>query len=220
MAPSQRTIKIGTFWGFCHGAANRRRGHAGLSCGSEQPRTSAMPWRAPTLTRRTLVAGSAAVLVSRLAGAQERPDAGNGVRVLRARPPTSGESLPGPPLRVRRGDEVRARLINELPDATALHWHGVRVPNAMDGVPSLTQAPVAPGASFDYAFRAPDAGTFWYHLQPPGQAAALHGALVVEESEPVAADRDELLLLSATERSVRVNGQASVDLPVKTNERV
>src|SRR5262245_24131632 len=227
MAPSQRTIKLGTFWGFCHGAANRRRGHAGLSCGSEQPRTSAMPWRAPILTRRTLLAGnacllvgSAAVLVSRLAGAQERPDAGNGVRVLRARPLASGESLPGPPLRVRRGDEVRARLINELPDATALHWHGVRVPNAMDGVPSLTQAPVAPGASFDYAFRAPDAGTFWYHLQPPGQAAALHGALVVEESEPVAADRDVALVLSATEQFVRVNGQSSLDLAVKANERI
>ena len=71
----------------------------------------------------------------------------------------------GPTLRLRRGEELRVRLINDANAPTALHWHGVRVPNAMDGVPGLTQAPVMPGASFDYRFTPPDAGTFWYH--PP-----------------------------------------------------
>ena len=67
-------------------------------------------------------------------------------------------------LRVRRGEELKVRLVNELAAETAIHWHGVRVPNAMDGT-SLTQKPVAPGASFDYRFTPPDAGTFWY--RPP-----------------------------------------------------
>ena len=78
-------------------------------------------------------------------------------------------TLPGPTLRVKRGEELRARLINELTEATSIHWHGVRVPNAMDGVPGLTQPAVAPGASFDYRFRPPDAGTFWYHAPLAGQ---------------------------------------------------
>ena len=64
------------------------------------------------------------------------------------------------------------RLVNELPEPTSVHWHGVRLPNAMDGVPQLTQPPVAPGASFDYRFRPPDAGTFWYHAPVRGAARA------------------------------------------------
>jgi FtsP/CotA-like multicopper oxidase with cupredoxin domain len=72
-------------------------------------------------------------------------------------------AVPGPLLRVKRGGELRLRLINELPDPTAIHWHGVRVPNFMDGAPGLTQTAVPPGARFDYRFRPPDAGTFWYH---------------------------------------------------------
>ena len=180
-----------------------------------------MPRPATNLTRRGLLAGAAAALAGHTARAQERPEAQNGFRVLRAHAAGSGESPAlGPLLRVRRGDELKARLINELADPTALHWHGMRVPNALDGVPHLTQAPVAPGASFDCAFRAPDAGTFWYHLQPSGHMAALHGAVVVEESEPVAVDRDAVLVLAATERSVSVNGQAALDIAVKANERI
>ncbi len=72
-------------------------------------------------------------------------------------------TVPGPVLRIKRGDDLRVRLVNELVVDTAIHWHGVRVPNAMDGVPGLTQPAVAPGESFDYRFTPPDAGTFWYH---------------------------------------------------------
>ena len=100
-------------------------------------------------------------------------------------------------LRIKRGEELRIRLINDLPEPTTLHWHGVRLPNAMDGVPDLTQPPITPGKSFDYRFRPPDAGTFWY--RPAGNAAAqigrgLRGALIVEESAPVSVDRDVLLV--------------------------
>src|SRR5258705_1362696 len=134
---------------------------------------------------------------------------------------------PGTPLRIKRGEELRIRLINDLPEPTALHWHGVRLPNGMDGVPDLTQPPVAPGKSFDYRFRPPDAGTFWYH--PAGNAAAqigrgLRGALIVEESAPVAVDRDVLLVFEdwplAATTPVTINGASDVPLAVRTNERL
>jgi len=91
--------------------------------------------------------------------------------------------LPGPELRVTQGDRVRVTLLNRLPVATTLHWHGVRVPNAEDGVAGLTQDAVAPGASFTYEFVAADPGTFWYHShQDTGTQipAGLFGALLVE----------------------------------------
>jgi FtsP/CotA-like multicopper oxidase with cupredoxin domain len=92
-------------------------------------------------------------------------------------------TVPGPELRVTQGDRVRVTLVNRLPVATSLHWHGVRVPNAEDGVAGITQDAVAPGGSFTYEFVAADAGTFWYHSHQDTAAqiaAGLLGALVVE----------------------------------------
>ena len=81
-----------------------------------------------------------------------------------------------------------------------MHWHGVRLPNAMDGVPGVTQPPIAAnGGRFVYEFDLPDAGTFWYHphLGNPEQVArGLYGALIVEEREPPAVDRDVVWVLS------------------------
>lgn len=74
------------------------------------------------------------------------------------------------------------------PQATTIHWHGIRLPNAMDGVPYVTQPPVEPGEAFEYDFNLPDAGTYWYHshLNGPEQVArGLSGALIVEEPEPL-----------------------------------
>jgi len=103
--------------------------------------------------------------------------------------------VPGPELRVRQGDPLRLVVNNKLGEDTTVHWHGIRLPNAMDGVPGLTQKPIRPGESFSYEFTPPDAGTFWYHphadtLQQIGRGLA--GALIVEEREPVAVDRDLL----------------------------
>src|SRR5215475_15084442 len=170
--------------------------------------------RIALMTRRHLLAGMATTLAGLPARAQDQADRAEmqgEFRVLRARRADAGAAGPGPVLRVGRGQEVKIRLINELSEGTALHWHGVRVPNAMDGVPRLTQAPVAPGASFDYRFRAPDAGTFWYHLYPSGQTPGLYGTLIVDEAEPVVVDRDVALVL---------DGQPPLDIPVKANERV
>ena len=70
---------------------------------------------------------------------------------------------PGPVLRVRQGNELRVQLQNGIHQPTTLHWHGIRIANAMDGVPGLTQEAVEPGKTFDYRFTCPDAGMFWYH---------------------------------------------------------
>ena len=70
---------------------------------------------------------------------------------------------------------------------TTVHWHGIRLPNAMDGVPGLTQQPIQPGGRFDYAFTPPDAGTFWYHSHDDSlvqMGRGLAGALIVEEPDP------------------------------------
>jgi FtsP/CotA-like multicopper oxidase with cupredoxin domain len=102
-------------------------------------------------------------------------------------------AVPGPTIRVRQGETVRIAVENRLAEETTVHWHGVRVPNAMDGVPHLTQKPIAPGETFTYEFSAPDAGTFWYH---PHQRSfeqvgrGLYGAFIVEEAAPITVDRD------------------------------
>ncbi|MGY9046329.1 hypothetical protein P775_15620 [Puniceibacterium antarcticum] len=68
--------------------------------------------------------------------------------------------MPGPELRIAQGARVQRKFLNEMPQASAIHWHGIRIDNAMDGVAGLTQAAVEPGESFDYDFVAPDAGTY------------------------------------------------------------
>lgn len=106
--------------------------------------------------------------------------------------------VPGPLLRYRQGDHLDATLINGLPQATTLHWHGLRLPNDMDGVPGVTQAAVPPGERFRYRFPLKDAGTFWYHPHANSSeqvGRGLSGVLIVEEVEPPQVDREELWVL-------------------------
>ncbi|HVZ72694.1 MAG TPA: multicopper oxidase family protein [Polyangia bacterium] len=109
---------------------------------------------------------------------------------------TYNGTVPGPLIRARVGDRVVAHFTNHLPEATTVHWHGIRLPSAMDGVPGHTQAAVPPGGSFDYSFVVPDAGLFWYH---PHVASArqvgdgLYGAILVED--PTSTDADEAATL-------------------------
>jgi FtsP/CotA-like multicopper oxidase with cupredoxin domain len=110
---------------------------------------------------------------------------------------TYNDMCPGPEIRVRRNGEVRVRLINGLDEPTMLHWHGIRIENAMDGSP-LTQNPVPPGESFDYVFTAPDAGTYWYHPHIGSSRQVehgLYGALIVEEDTPLQGVEDITLVL-------------------------
>jgi len=107
-------------------------------------------------------------------------------------------ATPGRVLRLDQGSMLDIGLRNELAEETSIHWHGIRTPNAMDGVPHLTQPPVGVGADFNYRFRADDAGTFWYH--PHANSAeqigrGLYGALIVDEQHPVPVDRDLVWML-------------------------
>lgn len=116
--------------------------------------------------------------------------------------------IPGPTLRVRAGETLRVRLVNHLPQPTTIHWHGVRVPNAMDGVPHVTQPPVWPGEDFLYEFAPPDPGTYWFHPHLRGSEQVergLHGVLIVEEPEPVPFSRD--LLWVVDDWSLDATGQ-------------
>ncbi|MDR8016539.1 multicopper oxidase family protein [Ectopseudomonas guguanensis] len=98
-----------------------------------------------------------------------------------------GGQAPGLELRCRQGERLRVRFINKLDVQSTIHWHGIRLPLEMDGVPYVSQAPVLPGEYFDYDFICHDAGSFWYH---PHTASAeqlgrgLVGPLIVEEREP------------------------------------
>ena len=101
--------------------------------------------------------------------------------------------VPGPEIRVKQGERVRIVVKNGLAEETTVHWHGLRLPNAMDGVPHLTQKPIATGDSFTYEFDCVDAGTFWYHPHSRSSVQVgrgLSGPFIVEEREPIAVDRD------------------------------
>jgi FtsP/CotA-like multicopper oxidase with cupredoxin domain len=97
------------------------------------------------------------------------------------------ESVPGPEIRLRQGETLRVKVDNRLPQDTTVHWHGIRLPNAMDGAAYVTQPPIQPGDTFTYEFAPPDAGTFWYHphIHSAEQVGrGLMGALIVEEANP------------------------------------
>jgi FtsP/CotA-like multicopper oxidase with cupredoxin domain len=109
---------------------------------------------------------------------------------------TYGDEL-FPILRLKRGDRLRARLNNSLGEHTSIHWHGVRVPNDMDGVQYVTQKPVEPGESFTYDFITPDTGTFFFHphCNETGQVGhGLVGIVIIEGDESEAFDEEVLII--------------------------
>jgi len=108
--------------------------------------------------------------------------------------------VPGPEIRLREGEQVRILLKNALAEPTTIHWHGVDVPNPMDGVPGVTQKPVQPGETFVYDFEARPAGTRWYHthFQEHRQLdLGLSAPLIIEpaEPDPFPFDREYTLVL-------------------------
>jgi FtsP/CotA-like multicopper oxidase with cupredoxin domain len=158
-----------------------------------------------------------------------------------------GNRVPGPELRVQQGQPVRVIVRNDLPEETTVHWHGIRLPNAMDGVPGLTQRPIKTGETFIYEFTPPDAGTFWYHphansLRQLGRGMA--GVLIVEEPQPIAVDRELVWMLADWRltrdaqiapgfggmmdaamagrlgNTITINGAIPSETPVKAGERI
>jgi FtsP/CotA-like multicopper oxidase with cupredoxin domain len=100
---------------------------------------------------------------------------------------TYNGTVPGPLIRVTEGDKVRVVLKNELPEPTTIHWHGMQVPNAMDGVPHITQDPIQPGSSFTYEFTARTPGSHMYHSHHNATdqvGRGLLGAFIVAPKDP------------------------------------
>lgn len=98
------------------------------------------------------------------------------------------ESIPGPLLKVKQGSQIKIHFVNQLPEPTTVHWHGVRVTNENDGVPSSTQKEVSPGESFDYTLDFPDAGLYWYHphvREDRQQDMGMYGMIWVEPQNPL-----------------------------------
>jgi len=114
---------------------------------------------------------------------------------------TYNGTVPGPMIRVTEGDRVRINFTNNLPESTTVHWHGITVPNAMDGVPGVTQEAIQPGETFTYEFEARPAGTFMYHSHVDGDVQVgigLYAPFIIDpaQSNEPAPDVDVTLMLS------------------------
>lgn len=156
---------------------------------------------------------------------------------------TYNGGVPGPTLEANVGDIVVVHFTNRLSVPTTVHWHGVRVPADMDGSPH-SQAPVAPGGSFEYRFTVLDAGTFWYHphlTESVQMERGLYGAIVVRGPSEPRADAEGVLLLDDVLLGVDgqiaptgdlleqhngregplllVNGRAGASLPIRAGQR-
>ena len=109
--------------------------------------------------------------------------------------------VPGPRITLVKGDRVRFDVTNNLPEPTTIHWHGLVLPNAMDGPAEITQEPIAPGGVFSYAFTVQQAGTFFYHSHTDvdrQQSLGLYGALIVaplDGADAIAADQELVVQL-------------------------
>jgi FtsP/CotA-like multicopper oxidase with cupredoxin domain len=108
--------------------------------------------------------------------------------------------IPGPLIRARVGNRVVVHFTNGLSEETTIHWHGLRVPAAMDGMPGQSQPPIEPGGSFDYDFVVPDASTFWYHPHVNSavqEGNGMYGAFIVDDpSEPADLGDEVVMVLS------------------------
>jgi CopA family copper-resistance protein len=108
-------------------------------------------------------------------------------------------SVPGPILRLREGDNVTINVINRMKEPTSIHWHGLRLPSDMDGVPGLSFRGIMPGETFTYRFPVVQSGAYWYHSHSGMQEQmGLYGAMVItpKAKEPYAYDREHVVLLS------------------------
>lgn len=106
-------------------------------------------------------------------------------------------SLVAPTLRGTVGDQLTVTVANKLTEGTSIHWHGLAMRNDADGVPGLTQEPVAAGADYIYDFKLPHPGTYWYHSHVEMQRErALYGALIIDDpQEPLTYDKEWVIVL-------------------------
>jgi FtsP/CotA-like multicopper oxidase with cupredoxin domain len=122
---------------------------------------------------------------------------------------TYNGTVPGPFIRAKVGDRVVVHFKNSLPEATTIHWHGLRVANDVDGAPGVTQAPIEPGGEFRYEYTLTDAGTYWYHPHTDSSAQVgrgLYGAILVEDPADPDAFGDDLVMIMS-DMGLDENGQ-------------
>ncbi len=108
------------------------------------------------------------------------------------------QTVPGPELRLKKGDTLSVDFLNQLDEGSSIHWHGIRNINAMDGVAGLTQPEVIPDGQFRYEFPLNDSGTYWYHSHAKTWsqvARGLYGPLIVEDESDPAVDHDLVLMI-------------------------
>jgi FtsP/CotA-like multicopper oxidase with cupredoxin domain len=137
--------------------------------------------------------------------------------------------VPGPQIRVREGDRIRMNVKNELPESTSVHFHGVELPNAMDGVPYTTQPPIKPGQSFTYEFTVPNAGSHMYHSHHNAAkqvGMGMLGAFIVEPRTKASYDNvdvDYVMILNDGSHGYTLNGKsfpATEPVVAKRGQRV
>ncbi len=105
--------------------------------------------------------------------------------------------LPGPTLKADKGDRLRIKVTNNLSEQTVVHWHGIRLPAAMDGTDSV-QKPIQPGETFEYDFVVPDSGTFWYHAhqnETVQMERGMYGSLIVSDPSDPVVDADKVFMI-------------------------
>jgi len=141
----------------------------------------------------TMQAGAATVEYNLTIGEREVNLTGKPRRALAV-----NDSIPAPTLTFREGDFARIHVTNAMKVESSIHWHGLLLPNRMDGVPFITYPPIKPGATFTYEFRIRQHGTYWYHSHTKIQEQkGLYGAFVIlPRRGGVTGDRDETVVLS------------------------
>ena len=127
---------------------------------------------------------------------------------------TFNRMIPGPTIRATEGERVRIVVTNQLPEGTSAHWHGLEVPNNMDGVPGISQDPIMPGDSFVYEFEAKPAGTHLFHSHFNSlhqEEHGLYGMFIVDprggEPRHMQADREEIMILGDGPLGFVINGK-------------
>ncbi len=139
------------------------------------------------------------------------------------------DQLPGPQIRVREGDRVRLIVKNELPESTAVHFHGLEVPNDQDGVPFITQPPIKSGQTYTYEFTAPNPGSHMYHSHHNAAkqvGLGLLGAFIIEPKHPLPIEKAEIdyvLIMNDGAHGYTFNGKsfpATEPLVAKVGQKV
>ncbi len=109
------------------------------------------------------------------------------------------ETIPGPLIRLKEGQEVTLNVTNHLKEVSSIHWHGILLPSHLDGVPGVSFSGIEPGTTFTYRFLVKQSGTYWYHSHSGGQELqGMYGAMILDpiEPEPFQYDRDYVVMLS------------------------